>query len=108
MSYQQQLKTYIDRNNLTINYEEKQVAEQAFIARVIISDDSLNNTEYEWTLTNPSKKQAKQEAAKIALDIIENEEYEPIINKIKEESIKDILIDIRELLKHLVEKSNKF
>ena len=102
MSYQQQLKTYIDRNNLTINYEEKQVAEQAFIARVIISDDSLNNTEYEWTLTNPSKKQAKQEAAKIALDIIENEEYVEPINK--EESIKDILIDIRELLKLLVEK----
>jgi dsRNA-specific ribonuclease len=102
MSYQQQLKTYIDRNNLTINYEEKQVAEQAFIARVIISDDSLNNTEYEWTLTNPSKKQAKQEAAKIALDVIENEEYVEPINK--EESIKDILIDIRELLKLLVEK----
>lgn len=95
MSYQQQLKTYIDRNNLTINYEEKQVAEQAFIARVIISDDSLNNTEYEWTLINSSKKQAKQEAAKIALNSTDAS---------TDESIKDILIDIRELLKQ----SNKF
>jgi dsRNA-specific ribonuclease len=101
MSYQQQLKTYIDRNNLNISYEEKQVNEQAFISRVIISDNYFNNTEYEWTLIHPSKKQAKQEAAKIALDILEKEEP---INKIKDESIKDILIDIRELLKLLVEK----
>lgn len=91
MSYQQQLKTYIDRNNLTIIYQEEQIAEQLFIARIVINDDTV----YPWTTNQPSKKLAKQEAAKIALDLIEND---------KEESIKDILLDIRELLRNLVEK----
>ena len=87
MTYQQKLKTYTDRNNLSLIYEEKQISEQTFTSRVIIND-----TEYKWSIEQPNKKSAKQEAAKIAL------------NSIEDESIKDILIDIRELLKQ----SNKF
>lgn len=114
MSYQQQLKTYIDRNNLTITYEDKQIAEQLFIARVLINKDTLHYSVYPWTTNQPSKKIAKQEAAKIALDLIENDkdiysDTKPILDKEDElysdtESIKDILLDIRELLRNLVEK----
>ena len=63
MSYQQQLKTYIDRNKLTINYEEKETNNKLFLSRVII-----NGKEYEWSLEQQNKKTAKQEAAKIALN----------------------------------------
>tara|TARA_B110000285_G_scaffold235128_1_gene315018 strand:- start:3216 stop:3491 length:276 start_codon:yes stop_codon:yes gene_type:complete len=91
MTYQQKLKTYTDRNNLSVIYEEKQISEQTFTSRVIIND-----TEYKWSIEQPNKKSAKQEAAKIALNSIEDASTD--------ESIKDILIDIRELLKQ----SNKF
>jgi|TARA_B110000483_G_scaffold54611_1_gene68066 LAS superfamily LD-carboxypeptidase LdcB len=91
MTYQQRLKTYTDRNNLSVIYEEKQISEQTFTSRVIIND-----TEYKWSIEQPNKKSAKQEAAKIALNSIEDASTD--------ESIKDILIDIRELLKQ----SNKF
>ena len=91
MTYQQKLKTYTDRNNLSVIYEAKQISEQTFTSRVIIND-----TEYKWSIEQPNKKSAKQEAAKIALNSIEDASTD--------ESIKDILIDIRELLKQ----SNKF
>jgi LAS superfamily LD-carboxypeptidase LdcB len=91
MTCQQKLKTYTDRNNLSVIYEEKQISEQTFTSRVIIND-----TEYKWSIEQPNKKSAKQEAAKIALNSIEDASTD--------ESIKDILIDIRELLKQ----SNKF
>ena len=91
MTYQQKLKTYTDRNNLSVIYEEKQISEQTFTSRVIIND-----TEYKWSIEQPNKKSAKHEAAKIALNSIEDASTD--------ESIKDILIDIRELLKQ----SNKF
>lgn len=90
MTYQQKLKTYTDRNNLSVIYEEKQISEQTFTSRVIIND-----TEYKWSIEQPNKKSAKQEAAKIALNSTDAS---------TDESIKDILIDIRELLKQ----SNKF
>ena len=91
MSYQQQLKTYIDRNKLCFTYEEKSLDNNTFISRVII-----NSIEYEWCTEQPNKKTAKQEAAKIALDKL-NITEELLKN---EESIKDILLDIRELLKN--------
>tara|TARA_B100000401_G_scaffold433615_1_gene372498 strand:- start:313 stop:627 length:315 start_codon:yes stop_codon:yes gene_type:complete len=101
MSYKQQLKTYIDRNKLTINYEEKETNNKLFISRVII-----NGKEYEWSLEQQNKKTAKQEAAKIALNEL-NITEESLLNELNiteesflnEESIKDILLDIRELLK---------
>ena len=71
MAFQQQLKTYIDRNNLNYKYEEKQIAEQQFKARVIIynsnNDNNDNTITYEWTDSQISKKIAKNEAAKIVL-----------------------------------------
>jgi|TARA_Y100000385_G_C12597578_1_gene427371 dsRNA-specific ribonuclease len=95
MSYQQQLKTYIDRNKLTINYEEKETNNKLFLSRVII-----NGKEYEWSLEQQNKKTAKQEAAKIALNQL-NITEESLSN---EESIRDILLDIRELLKSGLDK----
>ena len=96
MSYQQQLKTYIDRNKLTINYEEKETNNKLFLSRVII-----NGKEYEWSLEQQNKKTAKQEAAKIALNQL-NITEESLSN---EESIRDILLDIRELLKSGLDKN---
>tara|TARA_B100000287_G_C20013201_1_gene535448 strand:- start:220 stop:501 length:282 start_codon:yes stop_codon:yes gene_type:complete len=90
MSYQQQLKTYLDRNKLSFIYEEKTLDNNTFISRLII-----DNIEYEWCVGQVNKKTAKQAAAKIALDKL-NITEELIKN---EESIKDILLDIRELLK---------
>ena len=95
MSYQQQLKTYIDRNKLTINYEEKETNNKLFLSRVII-----NGKEYEWSMEQQNKKTAKQEAAKIALNQL-NITEESLSN---EESIRDILLDIRELLKSGLDK----
>ena len=111
MAFQQQLKTYIDRNNLNYKYEEKQIEEQQFKARVIIyNNDNNNDTTYEWTDSQISKKIAKNKAAKIVLiklEIIkkENEEENNNENKNDNENIKDILIDIRNLLKILVDKT---
>jgi len=108
MAFQQQLKTYIDRNNLNYKYEEKQIEEQQFKARVIIyNNDNNNYTTYEWTDLQISKKIAKNKAAKIVLiklEIIQNEE-ENNDNNDNNENIKDILIDIRNLLKILVDKT---
>ena len=108
MAFQQQLKTYIDRNNLNYKYEEKQIEEQQFKARVIIyNNDDNNDTTYEWTDSQISKKVAKNKAAKIVLiklEIIQdknNENEEENDN----ENIKDILIDIRNLLKIMVDKT---
>jgi len=95
MSYQQQLKTYIDRNKLTINYEEKETNNKLFLSRVII-----NGKEYEWSSEQQNKKTAKQEAAKIALSEL-NITEESLSN---EESIRDILLDIRELLRSGLDK----
>ena len=91
MSYQQQLKTYLDRNKLSFKYEEKSLDNNTFISRLIV-----DNIEYEWCIGQLNKKTAKQEAAKIALDKL-NITEELLKN---EESIKDILLDIRELLKN--------
>tara|TARA_B000000475_G_scaffold89048_1_gene72141 strand:+ start:2319 stop:2654 length:336 start_codon:yes stop_codon:yes gene_type:complete len=106
MAFQQQLKTYIDRNNLNYKYEEKQIEEQQFKARVIIyNNDGNNDTTYEWTDSQISKKIAKNKAAKIVLiklEIIENEIENENDNN---ENIKDILIDIRNLLKIMVDRS---
>jgi dsRNA-specific ribonuclease len=95
MSYQQQLKTYIDRNKLTINYEEIETDNKLFISRVII-----NEKKYEWSLEQQNKKTARQEAAKIALNEL-NITEESLSN---EESIRDILLDIRELLRSGLDK----
>ena len=111
MAFQQQLKTYIDRNNLNYKYEEKQIEEQQFKARVIIyNNDNNNDTIYEWTDSQISKKIAKNKAAKIVLiklEIIQNENEEENNNENNNdnENIKDILIDIRNLLKILVDKT---
>ena len=89
MSYQQQLKTYVDRNKLSMIYEEKQTENKQYVARVI-----LNEKIYEWCNEQPNKKTAKQNAAKIVLDSLD-------INSIEksEETTRDILLDIRELLR---------
>tara|TARA_B000000477_G_C6055532_1_gene212125 strand:- start:594 stop:875 length:282 start_codon:yes stop_codon:yes gene_type:complete len=91
MSYQQQLKTYLDRNKLNIIYEETTLDNNTFISRSII-----DNIKYEWCSGQLNKKKAKQAAAKIVLDKL-NITEELIKN---EESIKDILLDIRELLRN--------
>ena len=92
MSYQQQLKTYLDRNKLSFTYEEKSLDNNnTFISRLIV-----DNIEYEWCLGQLNKKTAKQAAAKIVLDKL-NITEELLKN---EESIKDILLDIRELLRN--------
>lgn len=91
MSYQQQLKTYLDRNKLSFTYEEKTLDNNTFISRLII-----DTIEYEWCSEQLNKKTAKQAAAKIVLDTL-NITEELLKN---EESIKDILLDIRELLKN--------
>ena len=92
MSYQQQLKTYLDRNKLSFTYEEKSLDNNnTFISRLIVY-----NIEYEWCSEQLNKKTAKQAAAKIVLDKL-NITEELIKN---EESIKDILLDIRELLRN--------
>ena len=91
MSYQQQLKTYLDRNKLSFTYEEKSLNNNTFISRLIV-----DNIEYEWCVEQLNKKTAKQAAAKIVLDKL-NITEELIKN---EESIKDILLDIRELLRN--------
>tara|TARA_B100000497_G_C7616244_1_gene370138 strand:- start:539 stop:820 length:282 start_codon:yes stop_codon:yes gene_type:complete len=91
MSYQQQLKTYLDRNKSSFTYEEKSLDNNTFISRVII-----NTIEYEWCVGQVNKKTAKQAAAKIVLDKL-NITEEVIKN---EENIKDILLDIRELLRN--------
>ena len=91
MSYQQQLKTYLDRNKLSFTYEEKTLDNNTFISRLIV-----DNIEYEWCVEQLNKKTAKQAAAKIVLDKL-NITEELIKN---EESIKDILLDIRELLRN--------
>jgi len=117
MAFQQQLKTYIDRNNLNYKYEEKQIEEQQFKARVIIYNNDNNDTTYEWTDSQISKKIAKNKAAKIVLiklEIIQNENEEENNhnennnnneNNNDNENIKDILIDIRNLLKIMVDKT---
>ena len=116
MAFQQQLKTYIDRNNLNYKYEEKQIEEQQFKARVIIynNDNNNNDTIYEWTDSQISKKIAKNKAAKIVLiklEIIQNEEENNHNennnneNNNDNENIKDILIDIRNLLKIMVDRT---
>ena len=117
MAFQQQLKTYIDRNNLNYKYEEKQIEEQQFKARVIIYNNDNNDTTYEWTDSQISKKIAKNKAAKIVLiklEIIQNENEEANNhnennnnneNNNDNENIKDILIDIRNLLKIMVDKT---
>tara|TARA_B000000477_G_C6089918_1_gene227172 strand:+ start:850 stop:1143 length:294 start_codon:yes stop_codon:yes gene_type:complete len=89
MTYQQQLKTYVDRNKLSMIYEDKQTDNKQYVARVIV-----NEKIYEWGVEQPNKKTAKQMAAKIVLDSLD-------INSIEktEETIRDILIDIRELLR---------
>ena len=108
MAFQQQLKTYIDRNNLNYKYEEKQIEEQQFKARVIIyNNDNNNYTTYEWTDLQISKKIAKNKAAKIVLiklEIIQDENNENEEEN-DNENIKDILIDIRNLLKIMVDRS---
>ena len=63
MSYQQQLKTYLDRNKLNIIYEETTLDNNTFISRSII-----DNIKYEWCSGQLNKKKAKQAAAKIVLD----------------------------------------
>ena len=89
MSYQQQLKTYVDRNKLSMIYEDKQTDNKHYIARVIVNEQI-----YEWCNEQPNKKTAKQNAAKIVLDSLD-------INSIEksEETTRDILLDIRELLR---------
>ena len=37
MTYQQQLKTYVDRNKLSMIYEDKQTDNKQYIARVILN-----------------------------------------------------------------------
>ena len=89
MTYQQQLKTYVDRNKLSMIYEEKQTENKQYIARVI-----LNENIYEWCSEQPNKKTAKQNAAKIVLDSLDIKSIEK-----SEETTRDILLDIRELLR---------
>jgi dsRNA-specific ribonuclease len=89
MTYQQQLKTYVDRNKLSMIYEDKLTDNKQYVARVI-----LNEKIYEWCVEQPNKKNAKQMAAKIVLDLLDIESIEK-----SEETTRDILIDIRELLR---------
>ena len=89
MSYQQQLKTYLDRNKLNIIYEETTLDNNTFISRSII-----DNIEYEWCSEQLNKKTARQMAAKIVLDSLDIKSIEKT-----EETTRDILLDIRELLR---------
>ena len=89
MSYQQQLKTYVDRNKLSMIYEDKQTNNKQYVARVIVNEQI-----YEWCNEQPNKKTAKQMAAKIVLDSLDIKSIEKT-----EETTRDILLDIRELLR---------
>lgn len=89
MSYQQQLKTYVDRNKLSMIYEDKQTNNKQYVARVIVNEQI-----YEWCNEQPNKKTAKQMAAKIVLDLLDIKSIEKT-----EETTRDILLDIRELLR---------
>ena len=89
MSYQQQLKTYVDRNKLSMIYEDKQTNNKQYVARVIVNEQI-----YEQCNEQPNKKTAKQMAAKIVLDLLDIKSIEKT-----EETTRDILLDIRELLR---------
>lgn len=89
MSYQQQLKTYVDRNKLSMIYEDKQTNNKQYVARVIVNEQI-----YEWCNEQPNKKTARQMAAKIVLDSLDIKSIEKT-----EETTRDILLDIRELLR---------
>ena len=89
MTYQQQLKTYVDRNKLSMIYEDKQTDNKQYVARLIINEQI-----YEWCNEQPNKKTAKQMAAKIVLDSLDIKSIEKT-----EETTRDILLDIRELLR---------
>lgn len=89
MSYQQQLKTYVDRNKLSMIYEDKQTDNKQYVARVIVNEQI-----YEWCNEQPNKKTARQMAAKIVLDSLDIKSIEKT-----EETTRDILLDIRELLR---------
>ena len=85
-NYVQDLKTYIDRNDYNIEYEEQTININKFIARVIITNKLNIIEEFEWCEPTNSKKNAKQMAARIVLNKKNNNEN-------------DILIEIRDLLK---------
>ena len=90
-NYVQDLKTYIDRNNYNIEYEEQTININKFIARVIITKKLNIIEEFEWCEPTNSKKNAKQMAARIVLNKKNNNEN-------------DILIEIRDLLKDIRDK----
>ena len=84
-------KTYIDRNDYNIEYEEQTININKFIARVIITKKLNIIEEFEWCEPTNSKKNAKQMAARIVLNKKNNNEN-------------DILIEIRDLLKDIRDK----
>jgi len=90
-NYVQDLKTYIDRNDYNIEYEEQTININKFIARVIITKKLNIIEEFEWCEPTNSKKNAKQMAAMI------------VLNK-KNNNKNDILIEIRDLLKDIKDK----
>ena len=55
-NYVQDLKTYIDRNNYKIEYEEQTININKFIARVIITDNLNIKEEFDWCEPTNSKK----------------------------------------------------
>ena len=91
-NYVQDLKTYIDRNDYNIEYEEQTININKFIARVIITDNLNIKEEFDWCEPTNSKKNAKQIAAKI------------VLNKKNNKNENDILIEIRDLLKEIRDK----
>jgi hypothetical protein len=107
MAYIQQLKTYTDRNDIFVEYEEVQIKEQEYKTRIILNNNN-NKTTYDWSNIEISKKKAKNNAAKlvlIKLNLIkindDNNNEDETENK---NEILNILIEIRNLLKILVEK----
>lgn len=95
---QQYLKTHCDRNLLKISYEEKTISEKEFTARGTIYSNITKLTDiYEWSDKAPNKKTAKNLAAKIMIDKLE-------INDNTNSNNNELLIEIRDLLKIIVNK----
>jgi hypothetical protein len=107
MAYIQQLKTYTDRNDIFVEYEEIQIKEQEYKTRIILNNNNIK-TIYDWSNIKISKKKAKNNAAKlvlIKLNLIKIDNDNNDDETENKNEILNILIEIRNLLKFLIKKS---
>ena len=107
MAYIQQLKTYTDRNDIFVEYEEIQIKEQEYKTRIILNNNNIK-TIYDWSNIEISKKKAKNNAAKlvlIKLNLIKIDNDNNDDETENKNEILNILIEIRNLLKILIKKS---